>query len=135
METSWYAALRPLLYHFTAKSNLPSIKHQRRLYSASDLAPACVRDVRRSEVRVSCGGRNVTIRDQRPLQRGHVQLTGGMIAGANLVREAGQESLYQDRSVGGSGGPVAAVHGLTPTRNLAPQMGSGRPGTRIAFSL
>jgi hypothetical protein len=72
-----YATLRPLLYHFTAKSNLPNIRDERELHCASILDPSCTNAVRGYERKVRRGGYDVTIRDQRPLHWNYVMLTGG----------------------------------------------------------
>ncbi len=66
---------RPFLYHLTSKSNLPSITSSRTLLSTSVLLEQAddpgvnsyLRSRRKNHLLIQIGGRQVLIRDQRPL--------------------------------------------------------------------
>jgi hypothetical protein len=72
-----YCAIRPMVFHDTATSNLAGIRGARALHSVGILSPDCD-DVQRSAAVVLVHGQIViTLRDQLALQKGHVELTGG----------------------------------------------------------
>ena len=77
LDLETYGSLRPFLYHGTARSNRESIISDRALYSARALTRKDCSEQRLEPVRVKRGTFTIEIRDQRPLQRGHVELTGG----------------------------------------------------------
>lgn len=77
-----YSALRPYLYHLTARSNLPRIRARRQLESASSLAEQANRsallDVRRAtHVPILVDGEEVVLRDQSPLHLRNMRLEEG----------------------------------------------------------
>jgi hypothetical protein len=72
-----YLELQPMLYHGTARSNLPCIQHERVLYSAAALAPDRCQAVRAREEVVKRGAHINTLRDQLKLHPGNVALKGG----------------------------------------------------------
>jgi hypothetical protein len=77
LQLDRYEALRPWLFHFTARSNLASIRYERILHSVRVLAPHHTSESRRSAVGVWRDAHEITVRDQRALRRGHVELVGG----------------------------------------------------------
>lgn len=72
---------RPWLYHLTARENLPSILKNLRLFPAAELMARqptiAVRQRRPASIQVSTPQGTVLIRDQEPLQRGHIQFQPG----------------------------------------------------------
>jgi hypothetical protein len=72
-----YAALRPMLYHCTAYSNLAGIRAGRALYSVVVLAPGRQLVRRLDDDVVECDQHVITLRDQRALHRRYVMLIGG----------------------------------------------------------
>jgi hypothetical protein len=66
-----------MLYHFTAETNLDAIRSDGALYSAQLLNPRDCLSQRSAPAIVIRNQRRVTLRDQRALKKGHVQLTGG----------------------------------------------------------
>jgi len=77
LDLQAYLKLRPMLYHGTARSNLPCIQHERVLYSAAILAPHHCHGVRSREQVVKRGDHDAGLRDQQKLQQGHVEYRGG----------------------------------------------------------
>ena len=72
------AALRPYAYHTTTGINFSAIRHWRRLRSARDLLLGTpyeylLADRRTKTQSVIIEGVRVQIRDQRPLQKGHIR--------------------------------------------------------------
>jgi len=76
LDIQAFTKLRPYLFHATARSNLACIRDERALLSPSLLSgdTATQRD---KPLMVWRGPFRITLRDQLPLQRGHVQLCGG----------------------------------------------------------
>jgi hypothetical protein len=81
MNLTSFSNLRPYLYHLTASRNLPSILLDRRLDCATELLGPTAKSqarIRRSEsLAVESGGKNVVLRDQRPLHPGNCDLQEG----------------------------------------------------------
>jgi hypothetical protein len=78
MDAEALARIRPWAYHTTTPVNFEAIKHWRKLRSARQLLTgtphAHLLDKRRLETeRVIIEGVPVEIRDQRPLQKGHIE--------------------------------------------------------------
>lgn len=76
------AAIRPFLYHLTARANLERIRRGRELLCASELARLGGRegDLRKKRAQalvVQVGHESVHIRDQRPLHVLNMELEGG----------------------------------------------------------
>jgi len=75
LDLSRYADLRPLLFHFTARENLESLRRIAVLFSASVIAVAAGRPDRLqrpdSRPRLRFGTFEVVLRDQGPLHPGH----------------------------------------------------------------
>ncbi|AMN45045.1 DUF7002 family protein [Rhodoplanes sp. Z2-YC6860] len=76
LDVHAFAQLRPALFHYTARANLDCIRGERTLYSVRALKPNGSAVRRASTVTLSLNGRPVVVRDQRSLQRGHVELIG-----------------------------------------------------------
>jgi hypothetical protein len=77
-----YAALRPQLYHLTARSNLPRIRAGRQLESAASLATranqaALIEARRAAHVPILVDGEQVVLRDQSPLHARNMRLDDG----------------------------------------------------------
>ena len=77
-----YSALRPFLYHLTARSNLPRIQALRQLESAASLAEraheaALIEERRVSHVPIIVDGERVMLRDQSPLHARNMRLEDG----------------------------------------------------------
>jgi hypothetical protein len=72
-----YAKLRPMLFHGTAGLNLQSIRAEHKLHTAIALKPEYCAEQRSCSVRLTRGEHIVVLRDQRALQWGHIDLTGG----------------------------------------------------------
>src|SRR5687768_12656928 len=77
-----YAAIRPYLYHLTARENLDSLRACRRLESATTLLTRAgregeVRTKRRAMTAVVLDGRRVLLRDQSPLHEGNIDFAPG----------------------------------------------------------
>jgi hypothetical protein len=77
-----YARLRPVLYHLTARTNLPGIRAERRLWSAASLLIAANLEadvrVRRTGLKtITLAGRDVVLRDQIPLKKGNIAFAEG----------------------------------------------------------
>lgn len=75
-----YAALRPFLYHVTARENLTRLRRSQRLETASAILRAAGRKdllrVRRpSPVTITLGGESVVLKDQRPLVEANLTFT------------------------------------------------------------
>jgi hypothetical protein len=76
-----YSILSPILYHCTARVNLPCIEQTRVLWSAAALAPDRAHTVRDRPEPVKFGCYVVTLCDQRALRPGQMQLTDGSLQG------------------------------------------------------
>ena len=79
---SEYAALRPFLYHVTARENVPRLRWTRRLVPAAELLRAAgrldlVRTRRDGPVRLTIDGEPVVLKDQVPLVENNVNLADG----------------------------------------------------------
>jgi hypothetical protein len=88
LDLSSLIALRPILYHLTARENLTAIWAGTPpvLVSAADLiraksggppAESLLRQRREKKVRIKVAGRPIVLRDQEPLHAGHVALPEG----------------------------------------------------------
>jgi hypothetical protein len=81
-DTASYAALRPFVYHLTARSNLSRIRSTRTLESAASLAEqanqSALLDARRAQhVPIVVEGEQVMLRDQAPLHARNMHLENG----------------------------------------------------------
>ena len=77
-----YTALRPYVYHLTARANLSGIKASRTLHSAAALAdraarPELIRSRRHTHEVLSAGEAPVVLRDQAPLHARNMTLDDG----------------------------------------------------------
>ena len=77
-----YALLRPYLYHLTARDNLASIRKDLKLKSADTLLRAAnlkakVRVRRKVAETITVDGRQIMLRDQRPLSENSIAFVGG----------------------------------------------------------
>ena len=82
MDAARFIALRPYLYHLTARENLARIRRTASLESASRIATAAgslnlPRTRRRQHVIVSLNGENIVLRDQAPLHQGNIEFADG----------------------------------------------------------
>lgn len=96
MRLEDYAALRPNLFHLTARSNVDVLKKERRLYPAVQVlkaAGASVEDKRRVHVEHTFGKHRIHIRDQAPLHSGNVQLEKSW-SFERLVRELNSRVFF-----------------------------------------
>jgi len=93
-----FSAVRPYMYHLTARDNLQHIRELRVLYSAHQLltessnAPA-LNDKRKTLLPVKWKDRIVHIRDQSPLHRGNVSFIGGWDFN-QLLRELNRQVFF-----------------------------------------
>jgi len=103
-----YARLRPVLWHFTHKYNLPLIRRRQAMLSAAQLVPGAVTDEPRR-------GRSIregvpVLRDQDLLHEGSVALQAGWTM-ADLVRDLNRRvffwSGWPDRPVKSGRRPLA----------------------------
>jgi hypothetical protein len=107
MDTEALAKLRPFAYHTATPVNFAAIKHWRRLRSARDLLAGTPHEDllsnRRAETKlVRIDGVPVEIRDQRPLQRGHIQFEDGFTF-EDLLSELNDRVFFWPGRVGGPG--------------------------------
>lgn len=77
-----FIALRPCLYHVTARSNVEEIGRRRVIDSVAAIAEAAgvehlIRKPRRQSHTVTLDGRSVVVRDQKPLHEGNIAFEGG----------------------------------------------------------
>jgi len=77
-----YAALRPFLYHVTARENLARLQRTRRIEAASAILRVAGREdllrARRPEpLRVTVAGDSIVLKDQHPLVAANVTLVSG----------------------------------------------------------
>lgn len=77
-----FAEARPRLYHLTARANLDGILRTGRLEAARVLMEragdmSMLRQRRREHYRLRVDGREVVLRDQKPLHRGNIAFEGG----------------------------------------------------------
>jgi len=84
MDVNRYSKTRPYLYHLTDRSNLDHIRMTRMLSCAAELMrrAGCnelLRKRRQNHEPIEINGSRVLLRDQKPLLRGHMELTGGFI--------------------------------------------------------
>jgi len=78
LEVRW-----PYLYHLTASGNLPRIRRERQLDSASKLFRASgqsslLRTRRKEHIEIQIGSDRILVRDQAPLHEGNLILEGGL---------------------------------------------------------
>jgi Family of unknown function (DUF7002) len=105
------AAVRPFLYHLTARMNVERIRRTRVLQSASTIADlagdgARFTTPRRAGLVVRIGEEFVHIRDQAPLHAGNVRFEGGWNF-ERLLRELNDRVFFWP---GTAGGPIP--HGI-----------------------
>ena len=108
IDSQAFAALRPYLFHLTARSNVAHIRISRRLHSMVVLARKAGRsdllDVRRAEhVRLTVNGNAVHIRDQAPLHEKNMLLEDGW-SFSRFVRHLNERVFFWP---GGPSGPIA----------------------------
>ena len=106
-----FIALRPVLLHVTSRQNLEWIRRDGRFRPAASILRAAglgglVRE-RRPEAMVvrvpdGDGGRDVYVRDQRPLRAGNMRLLGGWDVG-DFVAELNEHVFFWPCGAGGPG--------------------------------
>jgi hypothetical protein len=111
MELERFAALRPYFYHITSRDNLASICASRTLEPASALMERAgrvelLRQRRRSHVRIEVDGRDVFLRDHRPLHPGNIALHPGWTFG-DLVESLNRRVFFWPGTAS-----TAIAHGL-----------------------
>jgi hypothetical protein len=82
VDVDRYAEVRPYLYHLTDQSNLDHIRQSKVLFCAAHLMNRAgrsdlFRTRRRNHEAIEINGSRVSLRDQKPLRRGNVELIGG----------------------------------------------------------
>ena len=115
MDLTLYARLRPMLFHSTHRGNLACIQELRALHSARTFAGSSESVPRGADEVRQWNGHNVIIRDQRPLQFGHIALVGGWNKN-DLLQALAERVFFWP---GGAAGPIA------PGQNLIRSYGNG----------
>jgi len=82
VDVNRYSEIRPYLYHLTDRSNLDYIRESKVLFCAAELMRrARCRDLLRTQRQnhepIEVSGSTVSLRDQKPLRKGNMELTGG----------------------------------------------------------
>jgi len=108
LDSQRYARLRPYLFHNTDASNLAGIRKFHHLYSPSAVGVG-FRSRRPTNERHYWEGQSFVLRDQRPLQFGHVEFEDGWTRDDLLAALADRVFFWP----GDSNGPI------TPARRLA----------------
>ena len=93
-----FVALRPYLYHLTARANLPTIRKGGRLESAERLLVRgghkhLVTQRRPDCVTIVIDGATVIVRDQRPLYRGNIDFEDGWVFN-DVIRYLNQHVFF-----------------------------------------
>lgn len=82
MDIGRFAEVRPYLYHLTDRVNLSYIRESKVLFCAADLMKRSgrtdlLRTRRQGHERIRVDGSTLSLRDQKPLLSGNMDLTGG----------------------------------------------------------
>lgn len=93
-----FIALRPCLYHVTARSNVEEIGRRRVIDSVAAIAEAAgvehlIRTPRRQSHTVTLGGRSVVVRDQKPLHERNIAFEGGWMM-ADLLEALAERVFF-----------------------------------------
>ncbi|MEM6796493.1 MAG: hypothetical protein AAF725_21150 [Acidobacteriota bacterium] len=96
--TEKFIALRPFAYHLTERSNLPSILEEGSLRSAAHWIEAAGREDLEASQRTECRrvvarGREIHLRDQKPLFEKNIDLRAGWTY-ADLVRHLNRHVFF-----------------------------------------
>jgi hypothetical protein len=82
VDVNRYSKIRAYLYHLTDRVNLDHIRESKLLFCAAELMKHSGRDDllrkrRQNHERIEINGSGVSLRDQKPLLSGNIELTGG----------------------------------------------------------
>lgn len=104
-----FESARPYLFHLTAREHLGALTDARQLVPASLMLEAANaarwhREKRRNHVRIRVSGRDIDLRDQKPLHQGNVALAAGWTFEDLLAHLNRRVFFWPGRS---SGQPIA----------------------------
>jgi hypothetical protein len=107
MDMDRFVKVRPYLYHLTDRSNLDRIRKEKALCCTRELMSRAgrmdlLRTRRKEHERIEIDGSVVTLRDQKPLLSGAIELTGGFTF-EKFVKSLNSRIFFWP---GDDGGPV-----------------------------